>query len=124
MTAILWVVSAAAQAQVNLYSPQSLANPYGAGSPYAVNGVRNPYSPTGSPYSNTSVSNPYATQAPKLVDGQGNYYGRLSSNPYAADSTSNRYGAYGNPYSPNSINNPYGAGSSYRTQPLYVVRQR
>jgi len=38
--------------------------------------------------------------------------------------TSNRYGAYGNPYSPNSINNPYGAGSTYRTQPLYVVRQR
>lgn len=102
------------------YNPACLNNPYGAGSPYAPNGVNNPYSPAGSPYSNKSANNPYATDAPKLHDGGGNYRGRLSTNPYDADSTSNPYGRYGSQYSPDSINNPYGAGNPYSTAPIYV----
>ena len=106
---------------VTPYSPNSLANPYGAGNPYRHDGLLNPYSQYGSPYSNRSWSNPYATQAPKLVDSSGSYYGRLSTNRYAPDSISNPYGRYGNPYSTNSIRNPYGAGNPYGTRPIYVT---
>ena len=105
------------------YDPDCLSNPYGAGSPYAPNGLMNPYSSAGSPYSNQSWTNPYATDAPKIYDDQGNYHGRLSANPYDPDSTSNPYGRYGSPYSADSINNPYGAGNPYSTTPLYVVPQ-
>lgn len=105
----------------NRFDPNSLANPYGAGSPYKADGLMNPYSQYGSPYSNKSWQNPYATDAPKLYDSQGNFRGKLSTNPYDPDSTSNPYGKYGSPYSPDSINNPYGAGSPYSTKPIYVV---
>jgi len=105
----------------NRYDPNSLANPYGAGSPYKANGLMNPYSQYGSPYTNKSWRNPYATDAPKLYDSQGKYHGRLSTNPYDADSTSNPYGRYGSKYSPDSINNPYGAGNPYSTRPIYVT---
>jgi hypothetical protein len=100
------------------YSPDSLDNPYGAGSRYG-NGPMNPYGPYGSRYSNRSWRNPYATDAPRLYDYRGNYYGRWSANRYAPDSTSNPYGYYGSPYSPYSIRNPYGAGSPY-SRPIYV----
>ena len=106
---------------VNRYDPNSLANPYGAGSPYKPDGLMNPYSEYGSRYSDKSWRNPYATDAPKLYDDQGNYHGKLSSNPYDPDSTSNPYGRYGSKYSPDSINNPYGAGNPYSTTPIYVV---
>jgi len=102
------------------YSPYSLSNPYGAGSPYRANGLMNPYSKYGSPYSNRSWTNPYATKAPQLYGPSGRYYGRLSTNPYAKNSTSNRYGKYGSRYSPYSLKNPYGAGSRYSTRPIYV----
>ena len=103
------------------YDPNSIANPYGAGSPYKADGLMNPYSQYGSPYSSKSWRNPYATDTPKLYDSQGNYRGKLSSNPYDPDSTANPYGRYGSKYSPDSINNPYGLGSPYNTQPIYVV---
>ena len=106
---------------VNRYDPNSLANPYGAGSPYKADGLMNPYSQYGSRYSNKSWRNPYATDAPKLYDQQGNYRGKLSKNQYDADSTSNPYGRYGSKYSPDSINNPYGAGNPYSKQPINVV---
>jgi hypothetical protein len=109
---------------VNRYDPNSLANPYGAGSPYKADGLMNPYSQYGSPYSNKSWRNPYATDAPKLYDSQGNYRGKLSTNPYDPDSTSNPYGKYGSPYSPDSIKNPYGAGNPYSTKPIYIVPSR
>lgn len=128
------LVAAIASALLLIYSSASFAacpydynclnNPYGAGSPYAPNGINNPYSPSGSPYSNNSATNPYATDLPIIVDGNGNYRGRLSNNPYLPDSTSNPYGKYGNPYSPDSINNPYGAGNPYSNQKLYVVPTR
>ena len=106
------------------YDQNCLNNPYGAGSPYKVDGLNNPYSQYGSPYSNKSHTNPYATDAPKLYDSQGNYRGKLSSNPYDPDSTSNPYGRYGSKYSPDSINNPYGAGSPYTNESIYVVPSR
>lgn len=86
----------------------------GAGSPFAPNGINNPFSPYGSPFGNQSATNPFATDAPRLYDQQGNYRGTLSTNPYDPDSTSNPFGRYGSPYSPDSINNPFGAGSPYR----------
>jgi hypothetical protein len=106
---------------VSRYDPNSLANPYGAGSPYKADGLMNPYSQNGSPYSNNSWRNPYATDAPKLYDSEGNYRGKLSTNPYDPDYTSNPYGRYGSPYSPDSINNPYGAGNPYSAKPIYVM---
>jgi hypothetical protein len=106
---------------VTSYDPNSLANPYGAGSPYKADGLMNPYSQYGSPYSSKSWRNPYATDTPKLYDSQGNYHGKLSSNPYDADSTANPYGRYGSKYSADSINNPYGLGSPYNPNPIYVV---
>lgn len=103
----------------NRYDPNSLSNPYGAGSPYKTDGLMNPYSQQGSRYSNDSWTNPYATNAPKIYSG-GTYRGELSKNRFAPDSTSNPYGQYGSRFSPDSINNPYGAGSRYSTQPIYV----
>lgn len=103
------------------YDYNCLDNPYGAGSPYAPNGINNPYSQYGSPYSNKSANNPYATDAPKIYDQNGNYRGKLSSNPYDPDSVSNPYGRYGSPYSPDSVTNPYGAGNPYTNDDLYVV---
>ena len=110
--------------QSDRYKSNSLANPYGAGSPYRSDGFMNPYSQYGSSYSNRSWTNPYATDAPKLYDSSGNYRGRMSTNRYDPDSTSNPYGRYGSPYSPDSINNPYGAGNPYSTTPIYVYPGR
>ena len=98
---------------VNPYAPDSLANPYGAGSQFKADGLNNPYSEYGSQFSNKSPNNPFATDAPKLYDQQGNYRGRLGGNPYGPDSTSNPYGRYGSQFSPDSINNPYGAGNRF-----------
>lgn len=103
------------------YDPNSLLNPYGAGSPYKSDGLMNPYSQYGSKYSNKSWQNPYATDAPKLYDANGKYLGKLSSNKYDLDSTANEYGRYGSKYSPDSINNPYGAGNPFNPKPIYVV---
>src|SRR5262245_46300407 len=60
------------------YDYNCLNNPYGAGNPYKSDGLMNPYSEYGSRYSNKSWTNPYATDAPKIVDQNGNYRGRLS----------------------------------------------
>ena len=108
-----------ADLRANRYDPNSLSNPYGAGSPYKVDGLMNPYSQQGSRYSNDSWRNPYATNPPKIYS-DGKYLGELSSNRYAPDSTSNPYGQYGSRYSPDSINNPYGPHGRYSTQPIYV----
>jgi hypothetical protein len=107
----------------NPYSPDSLSNPYGAGSPYKADGLMNPYSQYGSRYSNNSWTNPYATNAPKIYSADGTYRGRLSTNKYDPDSISNPYGKYGNKYSSDSLNNPYGAGNPYSGTQHYVVPQ-
>ena len=62
----------------NEFDPNSIANPFGAGSPYSSNSVTNEFGIYGSPYSNRSASNPYATEAPRLCDQQGNYRGELT----------------------------------------------
>jgi len=105
------------------YDTHSISNPYGAGSRFKANGLRNSYSRNGSRFSNQSWRNPYATQAPKLYSG-GRYLGRLSANTYRYDSTSNRFGRYGSRYSTDSIKNPYGAGNRYSTRPVYVYPGR
>jgi hypothetical protein len=102
------------------YDPNSISNPYGAGSPYNPNSVNNPYGRYGSQHSNDSANNPYATNAPKVYDQDGNYRGRLSKNPYDPDSTSNPYGRYGNRFSPDSVNNPYGAGNRFGASQIGV----
>lgn len=89
------------------YDPESVSNPYGAGSKYKADGVNNPYGKHGSLYSNESVSNPHAANAPKLVDSQGNIIGKLSANTHDPESVSNPYGA-GSKYKPDGVNNPYG----------------
>lgn len=105
------------------YDPNSLSNPYGAGSPYKVDGLMNPYSKYASKYSDQSWTNPYATNAPKLFDQNGKYLGKFSSNKYDPESISNPYGKYGSQYSPDSINNRYGAGNPYSNSKIYVVPQ-
>ncbi|MBS0156597.1 MAG: hypothetical protein JSS38_18590 [Nitrospira sp.] len=55
----------------NPHQQNSTANPFGAGSPFAPNGIKNPFSRYGSPFSNQSAMNPFATDAPRLYDQQG-----------------------------------------------------
>src|SRR6266404_10001188 len=68
-TTVLWVHAAQA---VCPYDYNCLNNPYGAGSPYAPNGMMNSYSQYGSPYSNNSWTNPYATNPPRIYTRMGN----------------------------------------------------
>ena len=51
----------------NPYDPDSSSNAFGKGSPFAPNGINNPFSPYGSPFSNTSATNPFATDGPIRV---------------------------------------------------------
>lgn len=99
----------------NEFDPNSIAYPFGAGSPYSSNSVTNEFGRYGSPFSNQSATNSYATEAPRLYDQQRNYRGTLSTNQYDPDSVSNPYGRYGNPYSPDSLHNQFGAGNPYRS---------
>ena len=103
------------------YDPTSVNNPYGAGSPYKADGIKNTHSKYGSPYSNQSATNPYATEAPKLYNSDGKYLGKLSANKYDPESISNPHGTYGSPYSAKSIKNQFGAGNPYSATPIYVV---
>lgn len=75
------------------YHPDSINNPYGAGSRYKVDGLMNPYSQYGSRYSNDSWRNPYATNPPKIYSG-GRYVGELSINPYRSESVLNSRWSY------------------------------
>ena len=103
------------------YDLNCINNPYGAGNPYKVDGLMNPYSPYGSPYSNRSWTNPFATEPPKIYDRQGNYRGRLSTNPFHPDSISNPFGRYGKPYSYENLMRRYGVGIPYSTEEFYIV---
>ena len=103
------------------YDLNCINNPYGAGNPYKVDGLMNPYSLYGSPYSNRSWTNPFATEPPKIYDRDGNYRGRLSTNPFHPDSISNPFGRYGNPYSYENLMRRYGVGIPYSTEEFYIV---
>jgi hypothetical protein len=66
------------------YETDSIFNSYGQyGSKYSATSITNHYDEFGSPYSPTSACNKYATDPPVVVDGQGNYYGRLTLNAYS-----------------------------------------
>ena len=79
----------------NPYNPDSTSNPFGAGSPFKLDGINNPFSPYGSPFSNQSAKNPFATDAPRLYDQQGNYRGKLSANPVGLSGFSGSFGSFG-----------------------------
>jgi hypothetical protein len=70
------------------YDSESISNTYGSfGSAYSTTSVHNSYSDYGSPYSSHSACNPYATDPPVIVDGGGNFYGRLTINSYNPQQT-------------------------------------
>ncbi len=120
------------------YDPNCLSNPYGAGNPYNLDRLKNPYSQYGSQYSDKSWTNPYAIYAPELFDQDGNNRGWLSTNRYDPDSLSdpfrryenpfgrykNLFGRYGNSYSPDSLNYTYGAGNRYSNKTIFVQTSR
>ncbi|MBO4729149.1 MAG: hypothetical protein J5631_12055 [Spirochaetaceae bacterium] len=76
----------------NEYSSKSVYNQYGNyGSPYSSNSIMNKYGTYGSDYSDYSPFNKYANNAPWIVDGYGDTYGRLSINKYATGVTNDSY---------------------------------
>lgn len=63
------------------YEAESISNRYGTyGSRYSAESIFNRYGEFGSRYSDYSACNPYASDPPVLVDGGGNFYGRLTIN--------------------------------------------
>lgn len=72
------------------YSGDSVFNEYGShGNPYGAASIHNSYSQFGSPYSPYSACNPYASDPPVIVDGDGDFYGRLTLNRSHPDATRN-----------------------------------
>ena len=55
----------------NQYDPDSSSNAFGKGSPFAPNGINNPFSPYGSPFSNTSATNRRGGASPRVRDRSG-----------------------------------------------------
>ena len=51
----------------NPFDFDSSSNAFGKGSPFAPNGINNPFSPYGSPFSNTSATNPFASDATQTL---------------------------------------------------------
>ncbi len=74
------------------YSSNSIYNRYGTyGSKYNSSSIFNKYGTYGSDYSQYSPFNQYSYNAPWLMDGYGNIYGRLSVNRYASGVTRTTY---------------------------------
>jgi hypothetical protein len=70
------------------YDGNSVFNQFGSfGSPYSSSSIANQFSEFGSVYSMYSACNPYATDPPVIVDGNGQFYGRLTINQYHAQRT-------------------------------------
>jgi hypothetical protein len=66
----------------------SVCNEYGPnGSRYGANSIWNPYGQFGSKYSSYSPWNQYNSSGPVIVDKEGQFYGRFSSNKYVSDRT-------------------------------------
>lgn len=73
------------------YASDSVFNQYGTyGSKYSGNSILNSYSDYGSKYSNYGACNPYANDPPVIVDGAGEFYGRLTLNRYHAQRSNNQ----------------------------------
>jgi hypothetical protein len=72
----------------NEYASDSIFNSYGPhGSKYAVDSVLNHYGQFGSAYSTEGACSPYASDPPVIVDGNGQFYGRLTLNQYHSQRT-------------------------------------
>jgi hypothetical protein len=75
----------------NEYAGDSIFNSYSAyGSAYSATSIFNRLGQFGSAYSAYSACNRYASDPPVLVDGQGNFYGRLTLNLSRADAIRNQ----------------------------------
>ena len=71
------------------YNSESICNEYGTyGSEYNSESIWNEYGTYGSEYSSESPWNEYSSNGPKIVDKDGNYYGRFSINTYSGYSNS------------------------------------
>lgn len=71
------------------YASDSVFNTYGTfGSSYSQTSIHNRYGEFGSAYSQHSVCNPHATDPPVIVNGVGNFFGRLTLNTYHSQATS------------------------------------
>ena len=63
------------------YDSESICNKYGTyGSKYNSDSIWNKYGTYGSKYNSDSPWNKYSSNGPKIVDRDGNYYGRFSIN--------------------------------------------
>jgi hypothetical protein len=72
--------------------PNSVHAQYGLyGGEYSATSIFNDYGQYGSPYAVYSACNPYTQTPPVVVDGEGNYYGRLTVNTYHPDAISSQY---------------------------------
>ena len=72
------------------YASDSIFNQYGShGSKYATESVLNPYGQYGSRYSTYGACSPYASDPPVIVDGNGQFFGRLTMNHYHPQATHN-----------------------------------
>jgi hypothetical protein len=70
------------------YDTESITNQYGQyGSAYSTTSVLNHYGEFGSKYSMYGACNPYASDPPVIVDGAGQFYGRLTVNQYNPQQT-------------------------------------
>lgn len=70
----------------NEYESESIWNKYGDyGSKYSSTSIWNKYGDYGSKYSSTSAFNKYATSPPKIVDGNGDFFGYLTASEYTVD---------------------------------------
>jgi hypothetical protein len=67
------------------FDPDSIWNKFGEyGNPFG-NNLFNQFSPYRNPFSQYSMCNRYATDPPVVVDGDGNFYGRLTLNKARGD---------------------------------------
>lgn len=72
------------------YDSNSICNEYGTyGNSYSSYSIWNDYGTYGNSYSSYSPWNDYSSNGPKIVDKNGNYYGRFTINTYSLDSYSN-----------------------------------
>lgn len=72
--------------------PNSVHSQYGLyGGEYSVDSIFNNYGQYGSPYSVYSACNPYTQTPPVVIDGAGNYYGRLTVNRNHPEAISSQY---------------------------------
>ena len=73
------------------YSSESICNQYGNyGSEYSSVSIWNEYGNYGSEFGSESPWNEFSSNGPKIVDRDGNYYGRFSINTFSGYSNSDK----------------------------------